>query len=179
MSLFRFFILSCLSLNVVGAIAEDTQKTDHQKLIGQFAQQAKINVWPQLRGCSYEQRFGEEDIAGVLLEVFPTNTEEQTAGAIARWDGSCHVPMRHILSHWPADKPRGHYLVAVKIAHKQSHWEHTYRRLDTVAVFDSLPMSEALEEAVLARICAPRAKTNIDKGFSDRSCEELRNKKDN
>lgn len=135
---------------------------DIDRQLAQFAQQAGITLWPQLQGCGYEP-FDETQTVGVLLKVTgPLPWDKSLTGAIGRWDGSCHVPIKHLLVNWPEGRPPGRYLLAVRQAPKQKDYERDHYRLQVTAIFDTQPVDEALEAGLMRRVCQHPAP--VDRG---------------
>lgn len=127
--------------------------TVEQQLV-RFEQQAGIALWPQLQGCAYAP-FAPEQTVGVLLTVHgPVGWDKTLTAATGRWDGRCHVPIKHVLLNWPEGKPPGRYLAAVRQAPRQKNYERGDYRLQVEAVFEALPVDEALLAAMMRRVCS-------------------------
>jgi hypothetical protein len=133
-----------------------------EQQLTRFEQQAGVTHWPQLQGCAYAP-FGEAETVGLWMKVGgPLPWDKTLVAAQGRWDGHCHVPVKHVLLNWPEGKPGGVYLVAVRQAPGLKAYERPDYRLQVQAVFDALPVDEAVLEAMMRRVCSHPEPTDRD-----------------
>ena len=125
-----------------------------------FERQYKIENWPQLDGCEYEESF-EGKVVGVILNV-------STSGAESRWDGRCHVPIWHELVAWPASLALGRYVVAVTSVKRDGYDSspEKNRVLQVIGVLGDTPDNERYLEGALKRICTPSRPHHTDRECS-------------
>lgn len=129
-----------------------------------FAYQWGIQDWPRLNLCGYQASF-QGRVVGLILDV-------KSAGmAQARWDGRCHVPLRHVLKSWPQDLQPGRYVVAATLspgrgtARADARLDRRNVALQILGVMGQEPNREPYLNAALQRICASpaqAAETDLD-----------------
>lgn len=139
--------LGSLALGGLAAAADDAARQ-----LAAFAGANRVAVWPRLAGCGYAPSLGDGPV-GLIVRVAANGTAE------GRWDGTCHVPIRHHLLDWPAALPPGRYVVAARS-------ESDRRTLRVLAVLGDRPDAEPLLEAALDRICSGAGAETIP----DRDC---------
>jgi len=149
---------------LLGGIA---QAQDATVELNTFAAQWGVQDWPRLEGCGYQRSF-QEQVVGLILDVRSERV------AVARWDGRCHVPVRHTLTAWPQDLEPGRYVVAVTLAPERraagahSHMDRRNIPLQILGVMGDTPNQEPYINVALQRICASPAVS----AETDRDCAE-------
>jgi len=132
---------------VDGAVKGKTGHYSAEKQLEQFAVENGITVWPRLDGCDYSlSLYGVT--AGVILDV------RKNGDVLARWDGRCHVPMRHRVESLPDGISPGRYLAAVTALNRIGSRRNMHLKI--IAIADRQPDNIPLLDAALRRIsCIP------------------------
>lgn len=129
--------------------------------IAAFEAEAGIATWPRLDGCQYAEPFGDR-IVGLVL------TLETKGSAQARWDGRCHVPIRHEVLELPAGLPRGTYVVAATAVPGDHSWDaSSNRKLRITRVLGAQPADRELVHAAVRRICRTPGRAGDDRDCAD------------
>ena len=116
--------------------------------VAAFAEELGISAWPRLDGCEYDRSFDGTTV-GLILTI-----DSATTGT-ARWDGRCHVPLRHELAGVPPGLAPGRYVVAATLSQAERSYQFINRRLEIVGILGDVPNDAALFDAALAHICTP------------------------
>lgn len=162
----KFFALATLSALILTPLVCRAQASGGDEVearLAAFAREAAITSWPRLDGCQYSGSFVGVTV-GIVLRVSSKGLAE------SRWDGRCHVPIRHWLTDFPAGLPPGKYIVAATATKEDNDPLRDYvnRRLRILAVFGSAPAADAEIQNVIARACdVPEALRE-----TDRDCEK-------
>jgi hypothetical protein len=145
-SLAAFFTCHLLALSICRA--QTSGGDEVQARLDTFAREAAITSWPRLDGCQYSASFVGATV-GIVLKVSSKGLAE------SRWDGRCHVPIRHWLTDFPAGLAPGKYIVAATAikADNDPLPDYVNRRLRILAVFGSATASDTAIQNVIARVC--------------------------
>jgi len=152
------FLVSLLWLISTPVLAQNAADADNSsqraaaamERVADFAAIHGISAWPRLDGCEYARSFSGETV-GLILTV------ESATEARARWDGRCHVPMRHDLTGVPPGLAKGRYVVAATSLESDPYKQLTNRRLQISGVLGDVPNDAELLAAAMAQICTPVA----------------------
>lgn len=163
---YKLFALAALYTLILAPLicrAQASSGDEVEVRLDAFARKAAITSWPRLDGCQYSGSFVGVTV-GIVLRVSSKGLAE------SRWDGRCHVPIRHWLTDFPAGLPPGKYIVAATAANADTDARSDYRnsRLRILAVFGSAPSDDAAIQHVIDRACAV-AETLRE---TDRDCQK-------
>jgi hypothetical protein len=157
--LFSFFRLSVVYIIILINLTV-VYGNDSLEKIKAFELRANIQTWPTLDGCRYSESFVNK-IVGLIINVKPSGN------VYARWDGRCHVPIKHELIDWPMDLGPGKYVVAATTILNDNRRNKKNRILRIIAVLGKIPTQEKTITEAINRICLSPLKN----GITDRDCD--------
>jgi len=131
---------------MIGFLSGTSNAGEIMDELAAFEQDSGIQSWPQIDGCAYTETFVGKTV-GIILNV------QGEKIARSRWEGTCHVAIRHELKGWPKGLPLGWYVVAVT-SEPDAEWDVNHNRvLNVISVLGVEPNQKNLISAAMEKIC--------------------------
>lgn len=146
--LLLLLLTGCAPALVQGTATPASTTLPPAERVAAFALARGISAWPRTDGCAYDRSFSGTTV-GLILDI-----NSSTAGT-ARWDGRCHVPMRHELTGVPPGLAMGRYVVAATANEADEDSGFINRGLQVIGVLGNVPNDRDVIAATLAKICTP------------------------